>query len=339
MKEKFKQSLNVVIAPLLEEKDTRLRSIYKRLKDLIYYNCTEGKMNRGCAVLQTAQILNNFNNNPEDEFNATVLGWCVEILQGYLLIADDIMDRSITRRGKLCWYKTVGGTGLSAINDSFILESSIYDLMKHYFVSKPYYLDCIHLLLETGKKTEYGQSLDMETDDIDKMDLSLFTAERYEAIVEYKTSYYSFHLPVALAMYMCGRDSPKELARAKEILLKIGHYFQIQDDFLDCYADAETLGKIGRDIEDRKCSWLFVTALKFADDGQKEVLMSNYGKENVESVSRVKAVYKELEMERRYYQFADTIYKEICDMINSDTAGLPPLIFKDFLDKIHKRSK
>ena len=61
------------------------------------------------------------------------------------------------------------------------------------------------------------------------LDLSFFTQERYDTIVEYKTSYYSFYLPVVLAMLMSDRNSPAELARAKEILLRIGYYFQVKD--------------------------------------------------------------------------------------------------------------
>ena len=47
-----------------------------------------------------------------------------------------------------------------------------------------------------------GQALDLQTSHNGKPDLSVFTMDRYSAIVKYKTAYYSFYLPVAIAMYM-----------------------------------------------------------------------------------------------------------------------------------------
>jgi farnesyl diphosphate synthase len=75
-------------------------------------------------------------------------------------------------------------------------------------------------------------------------------------IVVYKTAFYSFYLPVALAMYMAripdsypNPVSPSENIKpfdvALAILLQIGEYFQIQDDFLDYYVPPELLGKVG----------------------------------------------------------------------------------------------
>ena len=65
--------------------------------------------------------------------------------------------------------------------------------------------------------------------------------------------------------------------KAREILLIMGEYFQIQDDVLDCYGAPAVIGKIGTDIEDNKCSWLVVQALARVNPKQRELLEANYG--------------------------------------------------------------
>ena len=60
--------------------------------------------------------------------------------------------------------------------------------------------------------------------------------------------------------------------KAEGILLSMGEYFQVQDDYLDCYGDPNTIGKIGTDVIDNKCSWLIVQALIYATPDQKRRL-------------------------------------------------------------------
>ena len=118
----------------------------------------------------------------------------------------------------------------------------------------------------------------------------LRTIARHRLIVVYKTAYYSFHLPIAAAMYMCnipesytiklGQESktihPYDIALS--ILIPIGEYFQIQDDFLDFAAPPEVLGKIGTDIVDNKCSWCINVALELCTPEQRRILERNYGR-------------------------------------------------------------
>lgn len=139
----------------------------------------------------------------EDLFRARILGWCIEWLQGYFLVADDIMDHSLTRRGQPCWYKKEG-IGMMAINDSFYLEAAIYKILKKYFRQQTYYADIVDLFHETTLQTVIGQGLDLLTADDEKVDFGKFSMERFDAIVTWKTAYYSFYLPVALAMHMAG---------------------------------------------------------------------------------------------------------------------------------------
>ena len=66
---------------------------------------------------------------------------------------------------------------------------------------------------------------------------SCATPSRYKCIVKYKTAFYSFYLPVAMGMHMAGITEKEKFDNALEILLEMGEFFQIQDDYLDCYGE------------------------------------------------------------------------------------------------------
>lgn len=37
-----------------------------------------------------------------------------------------------------------------AVNDSFLIQSTVYKLLKYYFREKPYYVDLLELMQEVG---------------------------------------------------------------------------------------------------------------------------------------------------------------------------------------------
>ncbi|KAF8985561.1 Farnesyl pyrophosphate synthetase [Entomortierella lignicola] len=304
------------------------------------YNVLGGKMNRGLTVADTLRILKSGEALTKEEiFKANLLGWCIEWLQAFFLVSDDIMDDSKTRRGQPCWYR-VEGVGHIAINDAFILESAIYFFLKKHFKKDPYYVELIELFHETTYQTELGQLLDLITAPEDNVDLSKFSIQKHAFIVEYKTAYYSFYLPVALAMHMAGVTDEAAFKQAQDILLPLGEYFQVQDDYLDCYGDPATIGKIGTDIEDNKCSWLINQALDRASPEQRKLLDENYGKRNEANVKIVKQVYVDLEIEALFKAYEEESYTRINALIEKvDHPLLKQNVFHSFMKRIYKRTK
>ncbi|KAK9241362.1 isoprenoid synthase domain-containing protein [Lipomyces kononenkoae] len=310
-------------------------------KKSLYYNSVGGKLNRGLSVIDTYKILSDKSELTDEEYKkAAVLGWGIELLQAFFLVSDDIMDASKTRRGQPCWY-LVPKVGMIAINDAFMLETSIYILLRKYFRSEPYYIDLVELFHDVTFQTELGQLLDLITAPEDEVDLSKFSLEKHSFIVIYKTAYYSFYLPVALAMHMAGISSPEDLKQAHDVLIPLGEYFQIQDDYLDCYGDPAFIGKIGTDILDNKCSWLINTALKKASPEQRIILDENYGQKNSDSEAKVKAVFKELDLETDYFNYEEDVVGRIKSLIDNvdESRGFRKEVLTAFLAKIYKRQK
>lgn len=306
------------------------------------HNTPGGKLNRGLSVVDTAEILKGFTLSDEEYTQAAILGWCIELLQAYFLVADDMMDQSITRRGQPCWYK-VPTVGNIAINDSFMLEAAIYFLLKKHFRAEKYYVDILELFLETTFQTELGQLIDLITAPEDSVDLSKFSLAKHHLIVVYKTAFYSFYLPVALAMRFSGITNEASYAQALDILLPLGEYFQVQDDFLDCYGAPEVIGKIGTDILDNKCGWLINAALEKASPEQRKTLDDNYGQKSSESEAKVKTVFKELELQSLFEKYEADSYTKINGLINQipeeGKGGLKREVFRSFLAKVYKRTK
>lgn len=231
--------------------------------------------------------------------------------------------------------------GMIAINDAFMLESSIYLLLKKYFKQEKYYVDVFELFHDVTFQTELGQTCDLLTAPEDHVDLDNFSLEKYTFIVIYKTAYYSFYLPVALALHFAGFASEKNLKTAEDILIPMGEYFQVQDDYLDNFADPATLGKIGTDIQDNKCSWLVNQALQKATPEQRKLLEENYGQKDSAKEAVVKKLYNELELESVYQVYEEKIVAEIRAKIQAidESEGLKKEVFDEFLRKIYKRSK
>lgn len=310
----------------------------KWLAKLLQYNVPNGKKNRGLATILAYKMLENKENmTPENIHLANIMGWCVEMFHTHQLLLKDIMQGTEMRRGAPCWYKRPD-VGLDATNDACLVQAAMYSTLKRHFGAKPYYKHVLETFNEMLLKCSMGYYMEKLMFKADKPDLSQFTMDKYETIVKYKMSYYSFQMPVCLALLMSGVDDLETHRQAKTILLEMGEFFQIQDDFLDCFGDPVVTGKTGTDIQDGKCTWLAVVALQRATPTQRQIMEENYGRSNPEAVARIKDLYEELQLPHTYSVFEEATYDLLRTQIQQVTRGLSHDLFFKILDNIFRRS-
>uniref|UniRef100_A0A0A9WT37 Farnesyl pyrophosphate synthase n=1 Tax=Lygus hesperus TaxID=30085 RepID=A0A0A9WT37_LYGHE len=127
----------------------------------------------------------------------------VELLQAHFLVEDDIMDSSITRRGKPCWYRHPGVTAQVAINDGLILLAFATEIAIKYFGNRLFLCELLRLFHQVDFTTTLGQLYDVTSMvDSRKLDAHIahslttdfveFTPFNYRRIVTYKTAYYTY---------------------------------------------------------------------------------------------------------------------------------------------------
>ncbi|KAL0603660.1 Farnesyl pyrophosphate synthase [Plecturocebus cupreus] len=73
------------------------------LKEVLECNAVGGKYHRGLTVLAAFPELMEPRKQDADGLQRTLtVGCCVELLQAFFLVTDDIMDPSLTRGGQIC---------------------------------------------------------------------------------------------------------------------------------------------------------------------------------------------------------------------------------------------
>ena len=98
------------------------------VRKMLDYNVCGGKMNRGLMVVESGREIFKATGKPltnELLVKFAILGWCIEWLQAWLLVADDFMEDSQTRMGQMCWYLQPHVKKI-ALNDAFMIEMLIF---------------------------------------------------------------------------------------------------------------------------------------------------------------------------------------------------------------------
>ena len=183
-------------------------------------------------------------------------GCAIEMIHTYSLIHDDLpcMDDDDLRRGKPSCHKAydeatavLAGDALLTRAFQVVLESQCSSEKKCALVSKLSEYAGIDGMI-------YGQDLDMKAETLTDAHF-----EDLQEIEVYKTAKL-LTLPMVCAAILA--DQEQDIPVLKEIGVRLGIQFQVQDDILDVTSSAQALGKSTSDAQNNKLTAVSLLGLE-----------------------------------------------------------------------------
>jgi len=261
--------------------------------------CLKGKRIRAAMFFHGYRCIKN--KNLKEIVKASM---SIELIQSYLLIHDDIMDKSDLRRGKPALHKVYEkiskkrykksdhshfGTTMAILAGDILVAFTDEILTDLKNIRPKYKNAAIKKLQHTNHTVIYGQVLDIlsELKPVTKKDISL--------IHRMKTASYTVEGPLQIGALLAGANK-KQLKTLKNYGIPLGKAFQIQDDILGLFGNEKKTGKpADSDLKEGKKTLLILKALEKADQKQKSIIKSALGNQNLtkSQLEQVRKVVKQ----------------------------------------------
>ena len=213
----------------------------------------------------------------------------LEIFHNFTLLHDDVMDKADIRRGRPTVHKAWNENTAILSGDAMQIVAT----QKVCEAPRRVLKEVLDLYNKTALERCEGQQYDMDFETREDV-----TREEYIEMIRLKTAVL---LGCALKMgAIIAGATPKQADSIYKFGENIGLAFQLQDDYLDVYGDAETFGKkIGGDILNNKKTYMLISALSMATGETKERLQTLLaGKADDEKIIQVTKIYGELGVDK-----------------------------------------
>ena len=237
-----------------------------------------GKRMRPVLTLMSAEVFD------ADYKLALPAALAVEVFHNFSLVHDDIMDDAPLRRGNETVHEKWNTNTAILSGDAMLILA--YQYFEKY--NTAVFRDLAKLFSKTAIEVCEGQQWDVDFETRDDV-----TIPEYLKMIEYKTA-----VLVAAAMKMgaiVAETSKENADLIYDFGLNLGLAFQLQDDYLDAFGNPETFGKqVGGDIIENKKTYLYLKAIEFASQTQKEQLLhlfSIHPNDNAEKIASVKEIF------------------------------------------------
>jgi geranylgeranyl diphosphate synthase type I len=250
------------------------------LEHLVEYSTRAGKRIRGSlAALTYDTAAGTFHAE-----QAIQLGVVLELMQNYLLIVDDVMDKSVLRRGQATVHELYreltadfGGeheANMLAVNIGILAQHLANLLLSTIDVPKERLDQAFRVMHTNIAATGFGQ-----LDDLYQQPGRDVSAEDIARKYRLKSSYYTFINPLQLGLVMAGVVDEDNMQACVDFGEPAGIAFQLHDDYLGIFGEHSKTGKPALDdIREGKYTLLMHYALEHAHPHDKARLKIILGK-------------------------------------------------------------
>ena len=226
----------------------------------------------------------------------------IELLHDFMLVHDDIIDKSDLRRGKPAMHKMFNDhfAGMDKIKFSgqdlaIVVGDILYALAMDTFLAiqeKPARKEkALRKLIAAALYTGCGEFIELVcgTKTIEEIQQS----DIYK-IYDFKTAYYTFAYPLSIGATLAGANE-NQTKKIFEYGVYLGRAFQIQDDILGLFADEKETGKSAlSDLQEAKKTLLIWRASRTIKHSDLKQINKILNKENVvlSDLIKVRALVK-----------------------------------------------
>ncbi|MEW5894568.1 MAG: polyprenyl synthetase family protein [Candidatus Omnitrophota bacterium] len=213
---------------------------------------------------------------------------CIELLHNFMLVHDDIIDRSDLRRGKPTMHRLLKKAVKSndpeklGIDLGIIAGDIIYSLAIDAFLSfneSPERMDkALKYFIRTAAFTAMGEFVDTVNGVLPIRKIS-----EKDVFLNYslKTARYTFVCPLVVGALLSGATE-KEIDLLSDLGLAIGQAFQIQDDIIGVFGTQRTIGKsVLSDIEESKKTLLVYHAFQHLKGKKRREFLYYFTKDKI----------------------------------------------------------
>lgn len=213
----------------------------------------------------------------------------IELLHDFMLVHDDVIDKSETRRGKPSMHKMLNDylSGFKNIKFSgqdltIVIGDVMFAMAIHAFLSiredRQRKEVALKKLAKAALYTGSGEFLELlcGIKNIDKMT----KAELYK-IYDFKTANYTFASPLSIGAILAGAKD-REVDKLFNYGIYLGRAFQIKDDILGLFSEERKTGKpILTDLQEGKKTILIWQAYHNSGTKEKTVIKAILAKKSV----------------------------------------------------------